>query len=361
MPPKLNFRGTVKMLQQWTADMPRELGYDETGAKDKFGPWQRKARRKLRELLGFWPATVTEPQAWRLGAEAADGFTREQWAVESPFGDHIFVYRLVPDGMTKPEAIMLALHGHGYYGADPVAGLMQGRFQEDDTYKACKYDYGAEFARRGYLVYAPCQRGFAQRCDLDNEASNPDYKANPAAPPPGSACVDINARAILLGTTDIGLRVQDAMQVISWIKSQPGEGKAPLGCVGLSGGGHTTEFLAAVDTRIQAASIQGYFCYWSDQIVDVTHCNCNYVPSLLRYFEQDDVCGLICPRPLLVTTADNDGVAPIKSFRKAFKSLQGIYRDQGAAGNVVADMFEGGHEFSGRKAFAFFDQHLRGR
>ncbi|MBU0607750.1 MAG: alpha/beta hydrolase family protein, partial [Armatimonadetes bacterium] len=187
MPPKPNFRGTVKMLQEWSADMPRELGYDETGAKDKFGPWQRKARRKLRELLGFWPVQVTEPQAWRLGAEQADGFTREQWAVESPFGDHILVYRLVPDGMTKPEAIMLALHGHGTYGADPVSGLMKGRYGEEDSMRNARYDYGAQFARRGYLVYAPCQRGFAQRCDLDNPGSVEDYQVNPQVPPPGSA------------------------------------------------------------------------------------------------------------------------------------------------------------------------------
>jgi len=60
----------------------------------------------------------------------------------------------------------------------------------------------------------------------------------------------------------------------------PGESKPPLGCVGLSGGGHITLFLAAVDPRIDAASIQGYFCFWTDQIVDVTHCNCNYVPPV---------------------------------------------------------------------------------
>jgi len=60
-----------------------------------------------------------------------------------------------------------------------------------------------------------------------------------------------------------------------------------------------------------------------------------------------------------VTTADNDGVAPIKSFRKAFRSLQSIYKEQGAAAKVEADTFEGGHEFSGRKAFGFFDRYLR--
>lgn len=359
--PKPNFRSTVKLLQQWTAQAPRLMGYDENGAQDHFAAWQRKARKKLGELLGFMPATVTRPRAWQLGSEAVEGFTRETWAVESPFGDHVFLYRLVPDGMTKPEAIMLALHGHGFYGADPVAGVMKGRFNEAETLRGANYDYGAQFAQRGYLVYAPTQRGFAQRCDLDNPASVADFPADRAPSAPGSSCVDINARATLLGTTDIGLRVQDAMHLISWIKSRPGEGQAPLGCVGLSGGGHTTEFLAAVDARIAAASIQGYFSYWTDQIVDVTHCNCNYVPGLLRYFEQDDVCALICPRPLLVTTADNDGVAPLKSFKRAFKALKGMYSDQGAAQMLEQDVFVGGHEFTGRKAFRFFDQYLRGK
>lgn len=358
-PPKLQLRGTVALLQKWAAEMPRAMGYDECGAKDDFAAWQRKARKKLRDLLGFWPAAVTKPRAWQLDSEAAEGFTRETWAVESPFGDHIFLYRLVPNGMTKPEAVMLALHGHGYYGADPVAGVMKGRYNEADTLKTCNYDYGQAFAQRGYLVYVPTQRGFAQRCDLDNPASVPDFPEDRAATSPGSSCLDINARAILLGTTDIGLRVQDAEHLISWIKSRPDEGAVPLGCVGLSGGGHTTEFLAALDTRIDAASIQGYFCYWTDQIVDVTHCNCNYVPGLLRHFEQDDVCALICPRPLLVTTADNDGVAPLKSFRRAYKALKRIYRDQGAEDMLEQDVFEGGHEFSGRKAFAFFDRYLR--
>lgn len=360
-PPKLNFRGTVKLLQDWTAAMPRELGYDETGAQARFGPWQTRARKKLRELLGFMPAKVTKPKSWRLCSEPAEGFTREHWALESPFGDHIFLYRLVPDGMVKPEAVMLAFHGHGYYGADPVAGIVKDRFGERETATACNYEYGVEFARRGYLVYAPCQRGFSQRCDLDNPATVEDYQVDPHVAPPGAACLDINTRATLIGTTDIGLRTQDGMHIVSWIKSRPGEGKVPLGCVGLSGGGHITLFLAALDTRLDAASIQGYFCYWTDQIVDVTHCNCNYVPGLLRYFEQDDVCGLICPRPLLVTTADQDGVAPVKSFQKAYKALRGIYRDQEAESNLERDVFEGGHEFTGRKAFAFFDRHLRGR
>ena len=59
-----------------------------------------------------------------------------------------------------------------------------------------------------------------------------------------------------------------------------------------------------------------------------------------------------------MTTADNDTVAPVKSFRRAYGALKGIYRDQRAEKHLQQDIFEGGHEFSGRKAFDFFGKHL---
>ncbi len=346
--PRLRLRSTVALLQAVNADMPRMMGYEETGAVAQFRPWQGRARRKLKDLLGFLPAQIAQPQAWLLGEEQADGFMRQRWAMESPFGDHILFYRLVPEGMEKPKSILLALHGHGPFGADPVAGIDLGRPGETAHIKEANYAYGAEFARRGYLVYAPCHRGFAQRCDT----------GDPWETGKGNSCIDINSRAILLGTTDVGLRIQDTMHLIDYIRRQPGEEKVPLGCVGLSGGGHTTELLSAIDTRIEVVCIQGYFAYWAEQIMDVTHCNCNYIPGLLRWFEQDDVCGLICPRPLLVTTADKDGVAPAKSFRKAYKALKGMYRDQGAENMLHQEIFEGGHAFTGEKAFPFFERYL---
>jgi dienelactone hydrolase len=348
--PQLKLRTTVALLNEVGANMPRLLGYDEAGGKADFSTWQKKARRKLRDLLGFLPARVTEPRSWLLSEEEDEGFVREKWVLESPFGDHILFYRLVPEEMEKPDCVLLALHGHGPFGADSVAGVQAGRPGEEDTTRQFNYDFGAQFARRGYLVYAPCHRGFAQRSDL----GNPWDEATP-----GNSCVDINARAILLGSTDVGLRIQDTMHLIDWLRRRPDEKSVPLGCVGLSGGGHTTELLAAVDTRIDVACIQGYFAYWTEQIMDVTHCNCNYIPGLLKYFEQDDVCALICPRPLLVTTATEDAVAPVKSFRKAYRSLKGIYRDQGVESNLQQEIFSGGHEFTPTKAFPFFNKYLK--
>lgn len=145
--PRFRFRETVDMLQEWGREMPRLMGYDETEARNSFAAWQRKGRKKLREVLGFWPVqSAPQPlQAWMLSSEEAAGFTREEWALQSPFGDHLFLYRLLPD--SDPKGIMLALHGHGYYGADPVVGVTKGRYNEEQTLETCNYTYGAEFAR----------------------------------------------------------------------------------------------------------------------------------------------------------------------------------------------------------------------
>lgn len=337
--PKLDFQGTVPHLQQLSRTIPHLLGYAEAGGAGDFPAWQRKARRKLRELLGFLPAQVEAPRGWLIESEAVEGLTREHWAVQSPLGDHIFVYRLVPEQPCR--RVMLAMHGHGTYPNDAVAGVNLGREREAHEIEFFNYDYGAQFARRGYVVYVPCQRGFNQRGGQ------------------GHMCNDINARAILLGSSDIGLRVQDALWLIDWIKSKPEERRLPLGCAGLSGGGHSTQFIAALDPRVQVACNQGYFAYWRDQIVDLTHCACNYVPGLLRWFEQTDVAALICPRPLLVTTASEDDVAPIASFRRAYRTLQGIYREQATTDRLAQDTFEGHHEWSGRKVYEFFERWLR--
>lgn len=346
--PELKFRSTVELLQNINRDMPRIMGYEEAGGRDDFDAWQQQARQKLIEIIGFLPETVIEPESWKLDEEPADGFVRQKWAMESPFGDHILFYRLVPEESGEPQRLLLALHGHGDFGADAVVGIDRGRPGETEHLHDTNYAFGAAFARRGFLVYAPCHRGFNQRSD----------HGDPAEVQQSNSCVDINARAILLGSSDLALRLQDIMHLIGWIRRRPGEGDIPLGCVGLSGGGHTTELLAAVDTRIEVACIQGYFNFWTDQIMDQTHCNCNYIPHLLQYFEQDDVCGLICPRPLLVTTGTEDTVAPVESFRRAYASLQAIYQDREVPDRLQQHIFEGGHRFNGEKAFDFFATHL---
>src|SRR5438034_1026215 len=57
---------------------------------------------------------------------------------------------------------VLALHGHGNYGYDPVAGC-DDRPGVDKAIAACNYDYGRQLVRRGYVVAVPCLTPFGRR------------------------------------------------------------------------------------------------------------------------------------------------------------------------------------------------------
>ncbi|MHC2182784.1 hypothetical protein [Paenibacillus sp. PvR148] len=67
---------------------------------------------------------------------------------------------------------------------------------------------------------------------------------------------------------------------------------------------------------------------------------------------------MIAPRPLLIENGVYDDGFPIEASIEAHERLRQIYRGACAEERLVFDIFEGAHEFSGRKAFDFFDKWL---
>jgi len=63
--PQAELRGTVKMLQEWSAAMPRAMGYDENGPETTSPPGRPRPARSSRGAR-FMPAKVTKPKAWLL-------------------------------------------------------------------------------------------------------------------------------------------------------------------------------------------------------------------------------------------------------------------------------------------------------
>src|SRR5260221_474741 len=68
----------------------------------------------------------------------------------------------------NPQRGVLALHGNGNFGHDPVAGR-DDRPGVTEAIKACNYDYGRQLVRRGYVVAVPCLTPFGRRLG-DREA-----------------------------------------------------------------------------------------------------------------------------------------------------------------------------------------------
>ena len=104
--------------------------------------------------------------------------------------------------------------------------------------------------------------------------------------------------AFELGRQLVGYEIQKTLAVVDWYKkSWPAK---PVGVIGRGEGGLITQYAAAVDTRIDAACVSGYFDsrqnIWQEPID-------RNVFGLLEQFGDAELVSLIAPRPFIVDAA----------------------------------------------------------
>ena len=106
----------------------------------------------------------------------------------------------------------------------------------------------------------------------------------------------IYRQAFHMGRHVIGYEVQKTLAVVDWFKKKWGS-TARVGVAGYAEGGLLALYAAAVDTRIDAALVSGYFDsrqhVWSEPIY-------RNVWGLLREFGDAELATLVAPRPLVV-------------------------------------------------------------
>src|SRR5262249_29523113 len=128
---------------------------------DECRRWQARFAAKLRSLLG----PHAPPARWRTVVERRtdlEDHHREELVLAAEGHPPLPLYLLTPRKKAgRRRAGVLALHGHGAHGPDPVAG-------HDDlpgvaeAIKASNYDYGRQLVRRGHVVAVPCLTPFGR-------------------------------------------------------------------------------------------------------------------------------------------------------------------------------------------------------
>ena len=107
-----------------------------------------------------------------------------------------------------------------------------------------------------------------------------------------------------LGRHIIGYEVQKVLAAADWLLRE--HGRQPLGVFGYGEGGLVALFAAAVDRRIQAAGVSGYFgpreTLWRQPIY-------RNIWSLLAEFGDAEIASLIAPRSLVVEACRHPEVA----------------------------------------------------
>ena len=115
--------------------------------------------------------------------------------------------------------------------------------------------------------------------------------------------------ALLLGRTMIGERVWDTLRAIDAAAAFDDVDSRRVEAIGHSGGATTVVYASAIDDRIQGSIPSCYVCNMRDCIATIDHCEDNYLPGALRWFEMGDIAGLMAPRPMLVVAGRRDPIS----------------------------------------------------
>jgi hypothetical protein len=167
------------------------------------------------------------------------------------------------------------------------------------------------------------------------------------------------------GYTPGGVELWNGLRGLDLLCARPEVDAGRLGVTGISGGGTQTWYVAAADPRIKAAATVCGTSTVNSQVFQRTldgHCDC-MMP--INTYRQDfhDLGALIAPRPLLIASANRDGLNAIEAVRDVYHRTQAIYDLYGKADQLTLVETPGGHSYhplSRTKIFSFFLKHLMG-
>jgi dienelactone hydrolase len=308
-----------------------------------FDGYRDRARDRLRDLLGEWPERVPL-DIEVLEHDDAGPYRRERVVFDSEATMSVPAYLLVPHERTEPGPAVLAIHGHGA-GKSMVCGLDRGNDELRDEIGGYHGDYAHQLACRGFVVLAPDLRGFGERADWN--------------PPDHYQCDWNLVSATLAGANPLTQNLWDLRCSLDFLAQHPLVDPQRIGAAGLSYGGTATLFLAALDERVKAAVVSGYFSSWAAaHRVPWNMCGSQILPGLLGWLEHVDLGVLVAPRALLVETGTEDDIFPVDAAREAFATLAQVYAMLGARDRLVHDVFEAGHRWHGEQAYSFLEREL---
>jgi dienelactone hydrolase len=168
------------------------------------------------------------------------------------------------------------------------------------------------------------------------------------------------------GYTPAGVELWNALRGLDLLCARPEVDAGRLGVTGISGGGTQTWYIAAADPRIKAAATVCGTTTIQSHVFQRTidgHCDCMMPINTYRW-DFHDLGALIAPRPLLIASANRDGLNAIEAVRDVYHRTQAIYELYDSADHLSLVETPGGHSYhpiSRKRIFSFFLKHLMGQ
>ena len=310
--------------------------------------WRAAFRPRLRTILGLdnLEADLTDhvPTGVCHPEDDLGDIVREHWHLWTEPTVPLPFYLIRPKQIEGRVPLVLTPHGHNHPRL--YAGLYEGE-EEKQNMLGGERDLAIQAAREGYIAIAPTTRAIGEtRTEKDKERNSIH------------SCQLQLRHGLLAGRTPIGERVWDMSRLIDWALANLGVNPDKIAMTGNSGGGTITVFAAACETRISVAMPGCYFCTFEGSIGSINHCDCNYVPGILRFGEMYDVAGLIAPRPFNAIAGRDDPIFPIDQVKFAYEKLKEIYTVAGVPEQCKLYIGDGGHRYYKAGAWPFLRQYF---
>lgn len=314
------------------------------GTADQCRQWQQAFSEQLRLLLGpFEP-----PSRWEIVRERKvdlGDHIREELLLRAGGRRDLPVHLLLPK-QGGPRPGVLALHGHGAFGHDAVAGIDTTPERQADIAKQ-HYDYGRQLARRGFVVASPCFTPFGRR--LGDRAA---YRGE-------DPCGVTFIRMQLFGKLLMAENLHDALWTLELLAAHEMVDPDRLGCVGLSLGGRMTMLTTALSPQIKVAVPSGALNVMQERVRGRYSCGAQIIPGLLRYGDVPEIASLIAPRPCLWEVGQQDPLMVKEWVGPSLDRMRKAWSAFGAEEKLQVDSFAGAHRWNGEKAYPLLTAILK--
>lgn len=327
---------TADYLNSRFYDFKRRLAYPDTSNPLEWEQWRAELKRELTKLvtldrLGQPPTPVYEV----LTKEETDDYTRFKIAYQSFPDCWVPAYLLVPGGGPQRRPAVICPHGH-------IPSAKESVIKPGHEFGVA---YGHEFAKNGLVVLAPDNAGMYGERDFPR----PDkFKS-------GDDCEPVWFRLNHMGIDITGFRVFELMTGLKLLQARGDVDSKRLGCAGLSGGCWLSLILSALDDRISAAVLSGFFTTFPQTIWNGSHCICQHPFGIGLVCDIPDIAALVAPRPIFVESGVHDDQFPVEP---AYSLARRAYELVGSPENIAIDRFDGGHKFNGEKSVPWMVKRL---
>jgi dienelactone hydrolase len=346
-----------------------------SGRFRSFDDFRTTAHTRVLELLQYQPEKV-DPKPEVLERIERDDHIREKIVFSTSPHYRVPAYVLIPKGLKGKAPAIVDLHSHGgmfLFGKEKVIDLGDNH-PTMVGYQERNYDgrpTATALVRRGYIVISIDALMFGERRIL----MDADLKYGWDRSKYGPNDVDyLNQKCrgkestlakalVVAGATWPGIVSWDDRRTVDYLLTRPEVDSKRIGCVGISMGGYRSLYLAALDERIAAGCVVGFFSSVKPMLkahID-THSWVHFLPGLHRFLDLPDVASLTAPRALLVQQCSQDKLFPEAGMKESVEKLAAVYEKAGAKEQFDGRFYDVPHRFTRPMqddAFAWFDRRL---